>query len=500
MTDRQPTQVLANGAIRYGIYRADGTLDHYEYLRREDAPAVEGTPLSKANLLSDATASKLWPGSNKPEDPTVNQAFEKLSTGMHAVGDIDLTSREAPSSAWLPCDGRYISQADYPELFNVLRVTASQGNWDTQVVDTNSKPDAAGDTISYANSTWFRTRVQYVSQKEFYTAKMWYSSDDMNSWHKISVANNVHQLTPVHYYENKYVCIAIKDIPYSSGIRAHYTGYIYYASQPAGPWTIGGEVQQEIDSFVPGDSAEDIITDGTKYYLVEKEQYGMTSSLSLFPPAWQTSDFGGGTSSGSDSNTVENIAYNEADGYFYGAKGTHKYPSANQLARTRTPDDYNSWQVIYSERGDYIGIAVEGNLILALGKGTVPRNYVYSVDGGKTFKTASLTTEPNVSPQRDWVKIVGGIAVLSTRTVVQEADSAPKLLYTDDLTQGFLSIDAPTDVNTFAGNGSGLIVGALKSQGASSVNIYRDFTYDAKKIPTITPDSRSHAYIKAVEE
>lgn len=500
MTDRQPTQVLANGAIRYGIYRADGTLDHYEYLRREDAPAVEGTPLSKANLLSDATASKLWPGSNKPEDPTVNQAFEKLSTGMHAVGDIDLTSREAPSSAWLPCDGRYISQADYPELFNVLRVTASQGNWDTQVVDTNSKPDAAGDTISYANSTWFRTRVQYVSQTEFYTAKMWYSSDDMNSWHKISVANNVHQLTPVHYYENKYVCIAIKYIPYSSGIRAHYTGYIYYASQPAGPWTIGGEVQQEIDSFVPGDSAEDIITDGTKYYLVEKEQYGMTSSLSLFPPAWQTSDFGGGTSSGSDSNTVENIAYNEADGYFYGAKGTYKYSSANQLARTRTPDDYNSWQVIYSEQGDYIGIAVEGNLILALGKGTAPRNYVYSVDGGKTFKTASLTTEPNVSPQRDWVKIVGGIAVLSTRTVVQEADSAPKLLYTDDLTQGFLSIDAPTDVNTFAGNGSGLIVGALKSQGASSVNIYRDFTYDAKKIPTITPDSRSHAYIKAVEE
>ena len=500
MTDRQPTQVLANGAIRYGIYRADGTLDHYEYLRREDAPTVEGTPLSKANLLSDATASKLWPGSNKPEDPTVNQAFEKLSKGMHLVGDIELTSREAPSSAWLPCDGRYISQADYPELFSILRVTASQGNWDTQVVDTNSKPDAAGDIISYANSTWFRTRVQYVSQEEFYTAKMWYSSDDMNSWHKISVANNVHQLTPVHYYENKYVCIAIKYVPYSSGIRAHYTGYIYYASQPAGPWTIGGEVQQEIDSFVPGDSAEDIITDGTKYYLVEKEQYGMTSSLSLFPPAWQTSDFGGGTSSGSDSNTVENIAYNEADGYFYGAKGTYKYSSANQLARTRTPDDYNSWQVIYSEQGDYIGIAVEGNLILALGKGTEPRNYVYSVDGGKTFKTASLTTKPNVSPQRDWVKIIGGIAVLSTRTVVQEADSAPKLLYTDDLTQGFLSIDAPTDVNTFAGNGSGLIVGALKSQGASSVNIYRDFTYDAKKIPTITPDSRSHAYIKAVEE
>ena len=43
MKDRQPTQVLANGAIRYGVYNADGTLNHYEYLKREDAPTVEGT-------------------------------------------------------------------------------------------------------------------------------------------------------------------------------------------------------------------------------------------------------------------------------------------------------------------------------------------------------------------------------------------------------------------------------------------------------------------------
>ena len=35
MKDRQPTQVLANGAIRYGIYNADGSLNHYEYLKRE---------------------------------------------------------------------------------------------------------------------------------------------------------------------------------------------------------------------------------------------------------------------------------------------------------------------------------------------------------------------------------------------------------------------------------------------------------------------------------
>lgn len=105
MKDRQPTQVLANGAIRYGVYNADGTLNHYEYLKREDAPTVEGTPLNKANLLSDATAAKIWPGSKKPDDPTVNDALGKLSEGTAKVGDIAITARTDLSDAWLRATG-----------------------------------------------------------------------------------------------------------------------------------------------------------------------------------------------------------------------------------------------------------------------------------------------------------------------------------------------------------------------------------------------------------
>ena len=110
MKDRQPTKVLANGAIRYGIYNAYGILNRYEYMKREDAPTVEGTPLNKANLLSDATAAKIWPGSEKPDDPTVNDAFAKLAQGTARVGDIAITSRTDLSAAWLPCDGRTVSQ------------------------------------------------------------------------------------------------------------------------------------------------------------------------------------------------------------------------------------------------------------------------------------------------------------------------------------------------------------------------------------------------------
>lgn len=504
MKDRQPTQILDNGAIRYGIYDEAGQLLRYEYMKREDAPTVEGTPLNKANLLSDATAAKIWRGATKPDDPTVNDALSKLTEGTARVGDIELSSRTNFPASWLPCDGRYISQADYPELFNVLRVTASQGNWDTQVVDTNSAPNGQGDIISYANGVWFRTRAQIGDaqySEEPHDAKMWYSNDNMNSWHEIAIASNVQQLTPVHYYENKYVCIAVKYFPPSGLSGSYYQDYIYYAAQPAGPWTLGGLTAGEDSRFKPGGSAWDIITDGSRYYLVGKEQGAMISSTSLFPPAWQNSDFGGSSTTNNYYNSVNNIVYNESDGYFYGAKGRTDSLSAYKLARTRTPDSYSSWQVICSNNGYYNGIAASGNIIIAThASNNNSRVYVYSIDGGKTFTTKTLPVNPAAGPQRDWVKIFNGIVVLAAQEIGQDGNSVPKLLYTDDLTQGFLSADISGYVNTFASNGSGLIVGALVSQGASSIDVYRDFTYDAKKIPTITPDNRSHAYIKAVEE
>lgn len=57
MTDRTPTQVLGNGAVRYGIYDSGGNLLRYEYIRPEDLPTQAGTPINKASLLKDATAA-----------------------------------------------------------------------------------------------------------------------------------------------------------------------------------------------------------------------------------------------------------------------------------------------------------------------------------------------------------------------------------------------------------------------------------------------------------
>ena len=45
--DRIPTNVLSNEAVRYGVYDEDGKLLRYEYMKREDEPLEEGTPINK---------------------------------------------------------------------------------------------------------------------------------------------------------------------------------------------------------------------------------------------------------------------------------------------------------------------------------------------------------------------------------------------------------------------------------------------------------------------
>ena len=202
MKDRQPTKVLANGAIRYGIYREDGTLDHYEYMKREDAPTIEGTPLNKANLLSDVTENKIWNNKEKPADPTVNDALYELSKGTARIGDISMTARGDRSASWIPCDGRAISNVEYPDLYNVLRTDVDAGDWDeievTGMIGTHP-------SISYANGHWF-----IAASKDAYSLKI-AVSDDLETFTVASIANvgatlaNIVGCSPVRYYDGKYI-------------------------------------------------------------------------------------------------------------------------------------------------------------------------------------------------------------------------------------------------------------------------------------------------------
>ena len=123
MHNRIGTNNLANGAVRYGVYNAAGQLQHYEYLKLEDEPLAEETPLLAENLLAAATIPKVWIAGDTPADPTVNQALDKMAEQRYKVGDMLVTVRqlEAP---WHECDGSTFSQTEYPDLYAVLGSTA----------------------------------------------------------------------------------------------------------------------------------------------------------------------------------------------------------------------------------------------------------------------------------------------------------------------------------------------------------------------------------------
>lgn len=78
MRDRTPTKILENGAVRYGIYDEAGKLLRYEYIRPEDEPTDEGTPLNSNTLLKQTTAEKLGlTASAFPDDALVVLAETK---------------------------------------------------------------------------------------------------------------------------------------------------------------------------------------------------------------------------------------------------------------------------------------------------------------------------------------------------------------------------------------------------------------------------------------
>lgn len=121
MQDRIGTNDLANGAVRYGVYDADGNFLRYEWIRLEDEPLELETPLNKNTLLSDQAEQAIWPVGT-PTNPTVDAAFKHI-VDAYDIGDI-LTTVRVLAAPWHLCDGSTFSQTTYPDLYVVLGSTA----------------------------------------------------------------------------------------------------------------------------------------------------------------------------------------------------------------------------------------------------------------------------------------------------------------------------------------------------------------------------------------
>lgn len=118
MVDRMPTK-----PGRVEITREDGGKE-YVVIRRADEPTEEGTPLSKATLLDDATA-RLYGLSGVNAVPsrvfsTIHSRLGALDAQQFKIGDIAVTKRSSFGANWLKLNGSEKPMSSYPELARVL--------------------------------------------------------------------------------------------------------------------------------------------------------------------------------------------------------------------------------------------------------------------------------------------------------------------------------------------------------------------------------------------
>lgn len=220
MKDRTPTQVLANGAIRYGIYDDKGTLLRYEYIKPEDDPTQEGTPLNKANLLSDKTAE----GLGLSGDPSVNDA---INVARGNVGDIMLTTKSTLGDDWVLCNGQPVDAEEYPALASMMPFKTVSDKW----VQSATAPDCSS---LETDGTIFA--------KVDTTGTIYYTTNPMGVWSThvaseiaalgtFTTNDNVH----IRYLNNQWVIWGYMST--SSGTNP-YKNVIFYSDQITGPYTL----------------------------------------------------------------------------------------------------------------------------------------------------------------------------------------------------------------------------------------------------------------------
>lgn len=482
MKDRQPTKILSNGAIRYGVYNADGTLDHYEYLKREDAPTVEGTPLNKANLLSDETAAKIWKNaSTRPEDPTVSEALAELQKGTARIGDILMAARSKPSDAWLLCNGQTIAKSSYPQLFELLRTSAGPTPWTTQNA---AGVDRETFEIKYTNGKWFA-----FSYEESTRTMHMYVSEDANTWadHPFGVLNSsgvviaavaicYHASTDVYY-------VAVQKNKGDSSYCESFilSGDLQTAAEKGWVWDGGGTGTSKLELY---------ISSSNNLYCV---QYYNDKELSSRANVRKSSD---NAQSWSNVYYVDAADYDETLGKFHWAYQRNIYMaeemggnSAEDLIGT-IPTTVIPSSITAGKINKYICAATNTEIAIYRDGGL---KYAYSIDNGATWHSGTETISTNSADYVDWscpFEFVSGLLLLtvrlnggSNRYICSVSDPADQVYKTSGAFEGALSPDG--------------LAAEPPEAGTISVCNYGD---SAKPVPTIIPDSRSHAYIKALEE
>ena len=208
MKDRVPTKVVG-GAIRMEQIDAQGKHLGYIYLRRADEPSEEGTPLNKANMLTDETAEAV--GLDPADDPTPNDAFFKLSRLENMqVGDTITTARTIADGRFLACKGQGVSKDDYPELYAAIpeRFAFQPTNiaWNAAAITDTSIVYAVGD--------------YYIKLKTSGQAQWQISANGTSGWSDLPYPGRMYYSSGYYLLDSGYICTSEASITSASGWHA----------------------------------------------------------------------------------------------------------------------------------------------------------------------------------------------------------------------------------------------------------------------------------------
>lgn len=261
MTDRQPASGQAGRVLI--TPESSGQMPFYAKIEMADNPIDPGTPINKATLLQDMTASQYGLGS----DAVPDDVFAKIEPQLPQIGDIKMTARTSLGDKWLLCNGGEISQSEYPELYALLSEGGITKPWkENKVWSAFDSPPQGTTSIVYGSGYYVMT----CGNSENDTVRIYYSQSAAGPWtlaHEISGGGSSTCIRRVRYINSTFV---------AAGEYNNYP-HIWYASNPAGAWT---------DITLSGSTAGgalDIIYDGSQYVIpvcegIDNENYLYYSS------------------------------------------------------------------------------------------------------------------------------------------------------------------------------------------------------------------------------
>lgn len=209
--------------------------EQFDTLAKEKKIYSELEDSTGEDTIDDSTGAPILGTTAMYSDDGTSESIPGTVTGgdPYKVGDTLTTARTDLGAKWLLCNGDALDRDLYPELANVLPNLSSVGEgWNQMNIPNN----ADANKVMYENNYWILLETVQVSSSN-YTLRLHYATSLTGEWQQVDVVTNFRFVSTygLKYINDRYIIYGTCRTSNYSGLNA---GFIAYASELTGPWTI----------------------------------------------------------------------------------------------------------------------------------------------------------------------------------------------------------------------------------------------------------------------